>query len=337
MPTKEIADRMVNALRDCKPDAVAIPGWWDKGALAALSWCMETATPAVLMSESTADDERRVWWKEFIKRRLIKLYSSALVGGQRHIDYLVALDMPRERVFTGYDAVDNDYFARKAKEVRGQSSEVRKKYGLPENYFLASARFIEKKNLFTLLRAYAEYRRKSEVGNQKSEAWDLVLLGDGPLKSDLCRSISDFGLQDSVLLPGFKQYDELPVYYALAKAFIHPSRVEQWGLVVNEAMASGLPVIVSERCGCVSELVHENENGFTFDPDNNAQLSKLMLKLSTESQLPEMGTASLNIISEWGTDRFGAGLRAAAETALKIDLQRPTPIQRALLGLLVYG
>jgi 1,2-diacylglycerol 3-alpha-glucosyltransferase len=328
----EISRRMRQALSSCAPDAVAIPGWSNKGAMAALSWCALTRTPAILMSESTAQDEPRFWWREAIKRRIVNVYSTALVGGQRHIEYLAGLGMPRNRIFIGYDVVDNGYFARSANEVRGQRSEVRQKYGLPENYFLASARFIEKKNLFTLLRAYATYRH-----NTGDNAWKLILLGDGPLKSDLCRLISDLRLCDSVLMPGFKQYDELPGYYALANAFVHASTTEQWGLVVNEAMASGLPVIVSNRCGCVPELVREGVNGFTFDPDNAGQLGELMLRLSKDSQLPAMGNASRNIISDWGTEQFGTGLKAAAETALKMSLKRPNLLQRVLLRLLVYG
>src|SRR5436190_7671442 len=162
------------------------------------------------MSESSRQDELRTWWKELIKRRIVGLYSAALVGGQRHVEYLVDLGMPRERVFTGYDVVDNDYFRRRAEEVRSQKSEVRKKCGLPENYFIASARFIEKKNLPRLIRAYAKYRPTLEVESHKAEVtapWDLVLLGDGPLKSDLRRLISDLRLTAHVHLPGFKQYD----------------------------------------------------------------------------------------------------------------------------------
>src|SRR6266478_5951135 len=112
----------------------------------------------VVMSESARTDETRARWREIIKRRIVRVYTAALVGGQRHIDYLVELGMPRERIFTGYDVVDNEYFRQRAEEVRSQRSEVRRKYGLAENYFLASARFIEKKNLTRLIRAYAEYR-----------------------------------------------------------------------------------------------------------------------------------------------------------------------------------
>ncbi len=162
-------------------------------------------------------------------------------------------------------------------------------------YFLASNRFIEKKNLPRLIEAYAGYREKAEklkpeilkskisacqnVSVSDFTPWDLVLLGDGALRPDLCRLISDLRLQDSVLLPGFIQYPELPTFYAHAGAFIHASTTEQWGLVVNEAMASGLPVLVSNRCGCAQDLVQEGVNGFTFDPYDVEQLAQLMLRI----------------------------------------------------------
>src|SRR5262245_46839717 len=208
-----------SALEQTNPDVVAVNGWNNFGSLIAANCCLRRRMPMVVMSESGRQDERRTWWKEMIKQRVVGLYSAALVGGQRHVDYLVELGMPRERIFTGYDVVDNEYFHQKADEIRNQRSEVSQKYGLPENYFLASARFIETKNLLSLIQAYAEYRKKSEVRGQTSDVnnrsapWDLVLLGDGPLKSDLCRLISDLQLNEHAHLPGFKAYDELPVYY----------------------------------------------------------------------------------------------------------------------------
>jgi len=133
--------------------------------------------------------------------------------------------MPVDRIFTGYDVVDNNYFCERASQIRnsrlrpgygGQAaSEIRNLYGLPENYFLASARFIEKKNLPRLIRAYAEYREKPELTG--SAPWDLVLLGDGPLRETLNSQLSTLNLHANVHLPGFKRYDELPVYYALAR------------------------------------------------------------------------------------------------------------------------
>src|SRR6266513_1504381 len=150
------------ALEQTNPDVVAVNGWNNFGSLIAANCCIRRGIPMAVMSESSRQDEPRTWWKEAIKRRIVGLYSAALVGGQHHVEYLVELGMPRERVFTGYDVVDNHYFRQKAEEVRSQRLEVRSKYGLPENYFLASARFIEKKNLPKLIRAYAEYRSASQ-------------------------------------------------------------------------------------------------------------------------------------------------------------------------------
>jgi glycosyltransferase involved in cell wall biosynthesis len=336
---RELCREMRHALNQIKPDVVVVPGWSSTDALSALSWCVQTRTPAVLMSESTEWDEKRTGWKEWIKRRLVGICSTALVGGTPHADYLQQLGIDRKKIFSGYDAVDNDYFAAKAEEVRKQKTENRKQFGLSENYFLASARFVEKKNLPRLIEAYARYRklaRKSEIGNQKSEILDLVILGDGPLKSDLCHLISGLGLQHSVLLPGFKQYDELPAYYGLAKAFIHASTTEQWGLVVNEAMASGLPVLVSNRCGCAMDLVKEGANGFTFDPFDAGQLAKLMARISdSRFPIPDFGSASREIISEWGPERFADGIARAVETALAATCPRPTVFDRSLLRLLL--
>lgn len=330
-PVAELEKRVRDALSACRPDAVAIPGWSDKGALAALRWCLDERVSAVLMSESTATDEPRVWWKEFVKRRVIALCSAALVGGQRHKDYLTDLGMAADRIFTGYDVVDNEHFARGAEEARGRRTEVRDQLGLPENFFLASARFIPKKNLDTLIRAYSEYRQRflssdlrppirqrTDSPRRTSEPWSLVLLGDGPLRSDLCRLISDLRLERSVMMPGFKQYEELPIYYGLAKAFVHASSTEQWGLVVNEALAAGLPVVVSDRCGCRSELVRDGLNGFSFDPGNQEQLTSRLLEMSSLStqDRERMGQAGREIAAQFAPEKFGEGLEQAARQAM---------------------
>jgi glycosyltransferase involved in cell wall biosynthesis len=158
-----------------------------------------------------------------------------------------------------------------------------------------------------------------------------VLLGDGPLKSDLCRLISDLGLQAHVHLPGFRPYDELPVYYALANAFVHASTSEQWGLVVNEAIASGLPVIVSERCGCGPELVQGN--GFTFDPTNEHELTTRLLEIVSlsDDERKHLGDNSYRIASNFAPERFGEALERATSVAMRVPQKRFGVIDRALL------
>jgi glycosyltransferase involved in cell wall biosynthesis len=321
-----------SALQQANADVVAVNGWNNFGSLAAASSCVKRRIPMVVMSESAQQDEHRTWWKEAVKRRIVDLYSAALVGGKRHVEYLVELGMPRDRIFTGYDVVDSDYFARRATEIRNSKFEIRNNYGLPENYFLASARFIEKKNLPGLIRAYAEYRQRSPLSGGNAP-WDLVLLGDGPLRETINTQLSTLNLQSHVHLPGFKPYDELPVYYALAKAFVHASTTEQWGLVVNEAIASELPVIVSDRCGCVPELV--NGNGFTFDPFDEHELAERMLRVALlpDDERKNLGDASCKIAANFASDRFGEGLEQAAQLALSHPRQGSL-LSRTLVKLL---
>jgi 1,2-diacylglycerol 3-alpha-glucosyltransferase len=338
---RQLLQKMTEALDDCRPQVVFIPGWSSHAAIGALSWCTSHKVPAIVMSESTAWDEKRSWRKESVKRRLIALCSAALVGGSPHTDYIAKLGMSPDHVFVGYDAVDNDYFQQKTEEVRTRHSVIRAEERLPSNYFLASARFIEKKNLPRLIEAYARYRVLSELTKSENPMLtpprSLVLLGDGPLRKTLETQLSALGLHDHVFLPGFKQYPELPAYYALADVFIHASTTEQWGLVVNEAMASGLPVLVSKRCGCAADLVQEGMNGFIFDPYNTEDLAQLMLKVTAlDFPLSKFGSMSRQIIANWGPKRFVSGLKAASETASQMKLPSASWPSRLLLSALLH-
>jgi glycosyltransferase involved in cell wall biosynthesis len=326
-----------SALDQVNPDVVAVNGWNNFGSLIVANCCVRRGIPMVVMSESSRQDEPRTWWKEAIKRRFAGLYSAALVGGQRHVEYLVELGMPRERIFTGYDVVENDYFGRSTAEIRNSKLDSRNKRSLPENYFLASARFIEKKNLTSLIGAYSEYRDRlkgtgvTDPGYNRGAPWDLVVLGDGPLRESLNSQLSTLNLNGHVHLPGFKPYNELPVYYALANAFVHASTSEQWGLVVNEAIASGLPVIVSERCGCVPELVRDN--GFTFDPTDQDEFASRLLLMArlSDGERKLLSDASYRIAANFAPERFGEGLERAASMAIGVPQKRFGVIDRVLL------
>ncbi|MGP8020833.1 MAG: glycosyltransferase [Limisphaerales bacterium] len=354
---RNLSARLGKVLTEFKPQAVFVPGWSCATAFIAHNWCNLNSVSTIVMSESNSWDEQRFALKEWVKRRLTRMYAAALVGGTAHKHYMVELGLPAERIFLGYDAVDNEYFARGANEVRSQKEEGRNRStssdlrapspqsgegSLPEKYFLASARFVEKKNLTRLIEAYALYRQKAETGKQKTEIWDLVLLGDGPLRSTLNSQLSTLNLHGHVQMPGFKQYDELPAYYGLASAFVHASTTEQWGLVVNEAMASGLPVLVSNRCGCAMDLVKDGVNGFTFDPHNVEQLAVLMLKIwemedgrwKMGNRSSAFGATSQQIISSWSPGRFGQGVSAAVERALGSGAQRISLLDKVLLQVL---
>jgi glycosyltransferase involved in cell wall biosynthesis len=359
------------------PTAMAIAGWGSTDAQLCLAWCRKNDVRRIVMSETRAADGKRVWWKELIKRHLISRFDGALVGGKSHRDYLVKLGMPPERIAFGYNVVDNDYFRNGRAPTAGRAvtspagweenesasggpaarDEVGRPGGPSLPYFLASNRFIERKNLARLIEAYGAYaRRGQESGDRDQESdggtqqsiiknpqssivnqsaiWPLVLLGDGEQKSALIAQCHELGLnvkesapwestkdqgprtkdapqaQCTVFLPGFRQIDELPRFYAHAGCFIHPALEEPWGLVINEAMACGLPILASNHVGAAEELVDDGVNGWTFDPENVEEMAGLMLEISAaDFPLATFSTASRRILEErCPTQAFGKGL-----------------------------
>lgn len=326
----EVGRHLWNWLDRERPSVVALPGWACAESFAALGWCAGHGVPIVMMSDSQHQDRRRIAPIEWVKKRLVKLSGAALVAGQSQIRYLGMLGFPLERVFTGYDVIDNDYFARAADVVR-RDPDARSRLHLPQRFFLTSCRFVPQKNLLRLLAGYARYRQAAP------DPWDLVLLGDGPLAGQVRSTLRQLGLEGAVHLPGFKQYEELPAYYALASAFVLPSVSEPWGLVVNEAMASGLPVLVSMHCGCAPDLVCHGKNGWTFDPydvDGLAGLMAWVSQLTPELRMA-MGRASQEIAARWKPETFAEGLWHAVEAALSAPRRRLSALDGSLLWLLM--
>ena len=304
-----IGYRVIKTLTVLRPDAVAICGYRDPAPLAALAWAKTQGKIAVLMSDSSHGDKQRYRLLEWGKSRIVRQFDAALVAGARQKAYAESLGLARERILVGYDVVDNAYFAERSLAVRWQAKNYRRRLGLRQPFFLTVCRFIPKKNLAWLVEAYRHYR---DLAGAK--AWDLVLCGSGPLEPALQRRAKDL---QGVHFPGFQQIDHLPRYYGLAAVFILPSsHFEQWGLVVNEAMASGLPVLVSRACGCAPELVQEGVNGFTFDPSDREGLARLLLKMSSpEADLKAMGEASQRIIADWSPEVFARNLFKAVKVA----------------------
>ncbi len=137
------------------------------------------------------------------------------------------------------------------------------------------------------------------------------------MRPQIEHQISELNLNNTVHLPGFLQQNELLPYFAHAKCFVHSSTHEQWGLVVNEAMAASLPVLISNHCGCFEDLIIEGVNGFGFDPNNSQQLTDLMLKMSSrEIDLKTMSQAALAHIQKFSPDYFAQGLIQAVEYAI---------------------
>jgi glycosyltransferase involved in cell wall biosynthesis len=292
-----------SVLDELNPDVLVIAGYRRLIMNLSLLWSKWKNKLAILLSDSKEDDAKRNLIAEQIKGSIIKRFDSALVAGNKHKEYLVKLGMSENSIFKGYDVVDNNTFNPK---LIGNLSKP-----LNEKFFLAINRFIEKKNLPFLISAYASYHHKTD------DPWHLVLCGNGELRDQLESLIIQYNLQDFVHLPGFLQQNELLPYFAHANCFIHASVQEQWGLVVNEAMAAGLPVLVSNRCGCYEDLIIEGVTGFGFNPENMQQLTDLMLKMSSgKIDLHKMGSAALEHIQKFSPDYFAQGLKNAVEYAL---------------------
>ncbi len=162
---------MSEALDNDRPDALGIVGYARPESMAAAHWARRKGRPAILMSESQEIDRPRVWWKEMVKRRRVRLFDAAVVGGRTHRDYLVSLGMAPDRISLGYNAVDNDYFAAAR---RGWRRHPTGRVGLPEApYFLSVCRFVPDKNLVRLIEAFRRISRSEQAGYG---------LGPGPLR-----------------------------------------------------------------------------------------------------------------------------------------------------------
>jgi glycosyltransferase involved in cell wall biosynthesis len=278
------------------------------------------------MSESKLDDDRRYWLKERLKAMLfVRHFKAALVGGSIHGEYAELLGIPRGRIFTGYDVVDNAHFAAGADRARGNPAETRKAFpNIPDSlYFIAASRMVDRKNILGLIRAYKRY-----VDNVRKPlvAWDLVVCGNGPQLEAIRGEVSRSSLDGRVHLPGFVTYSEMPAWYGMAGAFVHPALQEQWGLVVNEACASGLPVIVSKTVGASHDLVVDRGNGFLIDPADIDDIAEKLslLHCSSEKTLSQMGDYSRKLAEGLAPERFGEGV-VKAVLSLPGAISEPSP------------
>jgi glycosyltransferase involved in cell wall biosynthesis len=304
---------MVERLEQDQPDGLGIAGYARPESMAAARWANEHDRPAILMSESHLIDRPRTWWKELIKKRRLRRFDAALSGGPVHRDYLAILGIPPSRIALGYNAVDNDFFASQAQRWRERPDG---RSGLPSvPYFLTVCRFAPEKNLVRLVLAFARYRQQCTPNT----AWDLVLCGDGPTSAEVDDAILRSGCGRAIHRPGFLQADALPQWYAHAGAFVLPSLSEPWGLVVNEAAASGIPLLVSTHAGCAETLVPEPDGttGSRFDPlDHEAMRAKLAwIAALPDQSRAAMGRRAAEVVSHWGPDRFAQGLLEALELA----------------------
>jgi glycosyltransferase involved in cell wall biosynthesis len=300
IPARYIRRRVVEALDRLQPSAVCINGWAVSEAVAALNWCRSNRRRGILMSETFESSRNPL--KTYVKQRRVRQFDAALVGGRLHTGYLASLGFPPHRVEIGYDVVDNQHFSRAGSPY----------VGVPEKrYMFANTRFLPRKGIDALLRAYARYRALEARQPRNGAPWHLVISGSGEMEKSWKDLAEQLRVADTVHWPGFLHYQDLPSVYRSAGVFVHPARQEPWGLVVNEAAAAGLPLIVGSRVGAACELVRDGENGFLVDPDDIEPFANLLVRITrmTDAERASMGEASERIAAHFGLERFGQALQ----------------------------
>jgi 1,2-diacylglycerol 3-alpha-glucosyltransferase len=299
IPTAQQVTGITTLLQQMDPEVVVLDGYGESVSRAAARWAQSRRIPTVLRFVSTYADKPRSWWKEYFKSRVIAGYAAIAATGQLAARYARALG--GRNVCEVGNPVDNSHFHRSAQHVRSDEDGWRRHLGLPRHYFLTVSRLAPEKNLLRLVVAYDRYRK--EGGK-----WDLVMVGGGPQKEELhqlvrTRRISGMHLVD------WSSYDGLPTYYSLASCFVLPSVSEPWGLVINEAMACGLPIIASRNCGCAPDLCRDQVNGYVFDPRSEEELTRLLHRMAgADGQRVEMGQASRRIIDGYDVGAWAESL-----------------------------
>jgi len=225
-----------------------------------------------LMFESKFDDSPRQLWREFLKVAFYLPYVGGMVGGVRSRDYLRWFGFRPERIELGYDAVSVDRI-RKLAESPPAPDGMR----FEDRHFTIVARLVAKKNIAMALEAYAQYCQ-----SMGDNARALQICGSGPLEVALREKAQELRLE-KLVFRGFIQAADVARTLASTLALILPSTEEQWGLVVNEAVAMGVPVLSALNPGARDLLVRTAVNGFVFEAENPAGLARLMCHLSADA------------------------------------------------------
>ena len=247
-------------------DMVCVGVPYSRPDIIALSWRLAAAGKRmVLMTESKFDDFPRRLAREQAKAKLLSPYKAAIVGASRQRDYLQFLGFGDKPIVPGYDTVGLDRI-----REQGGGETVR----WEDRDFLFVGRFVAKKNLNVLLAAYARYRELAGAAARR-----LVLAGDGELADDLKAQAGE-----GVEFTGFLKAEEVSQRLARALALCLVSTEEQWGLVVNEAAAFGVPSIVSQAVGSRDALVRNGVNGYVVEPQSIESIARAMLALSQSEQ-----------------------------------------------------
>lgn len=289
-----------------RPDAVLVNGWVAKTCLQALWACRRLGIPCLVRGEANRLRPRAAW-KEILHGVLLRQYTAFLAIGSANRDFYRHHHCREDRIFWSPYAVDNEYFAGQAARRADRRAEIRTAFGIPHGacVFLFVGKLEPKKHPGDLLAAVSllpdELRTRSHV----------LVAGDGELRN-ACETLArDRNL--AVTFAGFLNQTQLPDAYAAADVLVLPSDAgETWGLVVNEAMASGLPAVVSRLAGCQADLIVEGQTGYSFAAGDVSGLAQVLSGYLREpGRALSQGEAARKFIQEFSHQRAADGIVAA--------------------------
>jgi glycosyltransferase involved in cell wall biosynthesis len=256
----------------------------------------------------------RPWYRSLIREALYRVFyprCAAIMPIGRHARaHFLKHGVPENKLFDAPYCVDSDFFERQAAYFLPQRDAIRAEFssGDPVRIILFSGKLIARKNPLLL---YDAVRRLPDA-----QRYQLLYLGDGEQRWDLERRAMQAG-GPTVRILGFKNQTEMGRYYAAADLFVLPSWREEWGLVVNEALHFGLPVIVADRVTCHHDLVRNNETGLIFPAGDEKALSRCIAQITSDT----VGTARMRarareLMREYTVEAAARGVARAFEHAL---------------------
>lgn len=245
-------------------------------------------------------------WKRLFKRFVFKTFDGVLAIGSLNRAYYAAFGVAEERFFFAPFCVDNTIFSLQPEERQIQRRKYRRTLGLPEDctVVLYAAKLISRKRPADLVRAFAL------VAPHFPDAW-LVMAGSGEEEHNLRSMVGALGVEHIHFI-GFQNQSNLPTLYAASDVFVLPADAEPWGLVLNEVMAAGLPVVVSDEVGATPDLVQGQGTGFVYPcGDVEALAGVLESLLQAEALRLEMGGKARELIRAWDVDACASAIAAA--------------------------
>jgi glycosyltransferase involved in cell wall biosynthesis len=306
--TPEVAD----IIRRRRFDVVLVSGWHARTYWQAMVACWRSGTPVLVRGDSQLATESPPM-KRVAKRALypvlIRRFAACLSVGERSAEYF--RHFGARRVVASPHFVDNDFFAAGAARARAAAGGARAALGLPAErpIVLFAGKLLERKRPLDLVRAVAR------LGAERAPR--VVFAGEGALREECAAEARRLGVEAHFL--GFLNQTQIPRAYAAADLLVLPSDGrETWGLVVNEAMACGVPAVVSRAVGCYPDMIVEGETGHGFALDDVAGLTAAIDRvLSDPATARRMGSAAARRVARFTVDAAVEGIATAAELAVR--------------------